>query len=228
MDKQLGNKSALFALSKVRNTSTSGSNLCSLRQPTPSRQHPGVGQGEGRGTTPSALLARGVDPTPQRGPAPGGSPISGLTTCHPHPPCGCLLSSPQPETRGCFGEGGGGAEVNSSRDLVSEVHWADLFGQDPCGSGGSLWHKLWRNSFTAVTRKCDSCCGYSSVRGLQDQKEKSSKQKKKSSKIKRAAEFYLDASEADEGVLTGLAPGAPALAPPQLGCGFQRWGTDPA
>lgn len=153
MDKQLGNKSALFALSKVRNTSTPGSNLCSLRQPTPSRQHPGVGQGEGRGTTPSALLARGVDPTPQRGPAPGGSPISGLTTCHPHPPCGCLLSSPQPETRGCFGEGGGGAEVNSSRDLVSEVHWADLFGQDPCGSGGSLWHKLWRNSFTAVTRK---------------------------------------------------------------------------
>lgn len=91
--------------------------------------------------------------TPQRGPAPGGSPISGLTTCHPHPPCRCLLSSPQPETRGCFGEGGGGAEVNSSRDLVSEVHWADLFGQDPCGSGGSLWHKLWRNSFTAVTRK---------------------------------------------------------------------------
>lgn len=153
MDKQLGNKSALFALSKVRNTSTPGSNLCSLRQPTPSRQHPGVGQGEGRGTTPSALLARGVDPTPQRGPAPGGSPISGLTTCHPHPPCRCLLSSPQPETRGCFGEGGGGAEVNSSRDLVSEVHWADLFGQDPCGSGGSLWHKLWRNSFTAVTRK---------------------------------------------------------------------------
>lgn len=61
--------------------------------------------------------------------------------------------------------------------------------------------------------------------GCKIKKKNQANKKNKSSKIKRAAEFYLDASE---GVLTGLAPGAPALAPPQLGCGFQRWGTDPA
>lgn len=53
---------------------------------------------------------------------------------------------------GWFGEGSGGAEVNCNRDLVSELHWSDLFWQDPRGTnyGGTGCFQL---SSTAVTRK---------------------------------------------------------------------------
>lgn len=55
------------------------------------------------------------------------------------------------EIGGWSGEACGGAEVNN-RDLVSEVYWSDLFGQDPHGTNyrGTGCFQL---SSAAVTRK---------------------------------------------------------------------------